>query len=81
MDPVRIKKKYGNRIAFWGAIGVQTNLPFGTPDDIRQEVKLRMETIGKDGGYVIGPTHFIEPEVTWENLVAMFNAIEEFGYY
>lgn len=81
MDPAQIKKKYGSKISFWGAIGVQTNLPFGSCEDVRQEVKLRMETIGKDGGYVIGPTHVIEPEVPWENLVAMFDAIEEFGYY
>ncbi len=81
MDPAQIKKKYGSKISFWGAIGVQTNLPFGTPYDVRQEVKLRMETIGKDGGFVIGPTHCIEPEIPWENLVAMFDAIEEFGYY
>ena len=81
MDPAQIKKKYGSKISFWGAIGVQTNLPFGTPEDVRQEVKLRMETIGKDGGFIIGPTHYIEPEVSWDNLVAMFDAIEEFGYY
>jgi uroporphyrinogen decarboxylase len=81
IDPARVKKLYGDRLAFWGAIGVQTNLPFGTPEDVRREVKLRMETIGKDGGFLIGPSHMIEPEVPWENLVAMFDAIEEFGAY
>jgi uroporphyrinogen decarboxylase len=80
-EPAEVKKKYGDRLAFWGAIGVQTNLPFGTSEDVRSEVKLRMETIGRNGGFIIGPTHFIEPEVPWENLVTMFDAIEEFGYY
>lgn len=81
VDPAEIKKEFGHKVAFWGSIGVQTNLPFGKPEDVRNEVKLRMNTIGKNGGFVIGPTHFIEPEIPWENLVAMFDAIEEFGSY
>jgi len=81
MDLVRLKGKYGDRLAFWGSIGVQSNLPFGTPEDVRTEVKLRMETLGKNGGFFIGPTHMIEPEVPWENLIAMFDAIQEYGYY
>jgi uroporphyrinogen decarboxylase len=81
IDPAWVKRTYGDRLAFWGAIGIQTNLPFGTPADVRNEVKLRMETIGKGGGYLIGPSHVIEPEVPWENLLALFDAIEEFGRY
>ena len=61
-----MKEKFGKKIAFWGAIGVQTNLPFGTPREVKNEVKLRLETIGQNGGYVIGPTHYIEPEVPGE---------------
>lgn len=81
VDPEEIKKKYGHKVALWGSIGVQTNLPFGRPKDVRDEVKLRMETVGKNGGFIIGPTHFIEPEIPWDNVVAMFEAIEEYGYY
>jgi uroporphyrinogen decarboxylase len=81
MDPDSIKQKYGSKLAFWGAIGVQTNLPFGTPDDVAKEVKLRMETIGRNGGFIIGPSHMIEPEVPWENLVALYDAIDRFGIY
>lgn len=81
MDPAEIKKKYGDRLAFWGTMGVQSTLPFGTPEDVRAEVKLRMQTIGKGGGLLLGPAHMIEPEVPWENLVAFFDAVEEYGYY
>lgn len=81
IDPAEVKAKYGDKLAFWGTIGVQSTLPFGTPKDVRNEVKTRMETVGKRGGFVIGPTHMIEPEVPWENIVALYDAIEEYGYY
>jgi len=81
VDPAEVKKKYGGRAAFWGAIGIQHTLPFGTVDDIRNEVRLRMATIGKGGGYICGPTHVIAPEVPWENLKGLYDAIDEFGNY
>lgn len=81
VDPAEIKRIYGKKLAFWGTIGVQSTLPFGTPEDVRQEVKQRMNTIGKGGGLLIGPAHMIEPEVPWENLISMMDAIEEFGWY
>jgi len=81
MNPAEIKRKYGDKLAFWGTIGTQTTMPFGTPDDVRQVVKERMETVGKDGGLLIAPTHLIEPEVPWENIMALVDAVEEFGYY
>ena len=81
VDPAAIKKQYGDRLAFWGTLGVQQTLPFGTPDDVRREVKTRIETVGAGGGLFLAPSHMIEPEVPWENLVAMCEAIEEYGYY
>jgi uroporphyrinogen decarboxylase len=81
MDPAEIKRKYGHKAAFWGAIGIQHTLPFGSPGDVRDEVRLRMETIGKGGGYIVGATHVIAPEVPWANLKALYDAIDEFGDY
>jgi len=81
VDPAQVKAKYGHKCAFWGAIGIQHTLPFGSPQDVRDEVKLRMETIGKGGGYIIGPTHVIAPEVPWENIKALYDAIDEYGNY
>ena len=76
MDPAELKTKYGHRLAFWGGIGIQTTLPFGTPDDVRREVKLRIETVGKGGGLLLAPTHVIEPEVPWENILAFVEAVK-----
>ena len=81
VDPARVKAEYGDRAAFWGAIGIQYTLPFGSVNEVRDEVRLRMQTIGKNGGYIVAPTHVIAPEVPWENLKAMYDAIDEFGNY
>jgi uroporphyrinogen decarboxylase len=67
------------RLAFWGTIGTQTTLPFDSPDDVRQVVKHNADLCGSAGGLVIAPTHTVEPEVPWENLVAMRDACMEYG--
>ena len=81
MDPARVKREFGDRLSFFGTISVQKTMPFGTPDDIRAEVKLRMETIGRNGGLLLSPSHVLQPDTSWENIVAFFEAVEEFGYY
>ncbi len=81
MDPAKLKQQYGDQLAFWGAIGTQTTMPFGTPDDVRACVKERIETVGYDGGLLIAPTHVLEPEVPWENVMALHEAIQEYGNY
>jgi uroporphyrinogen decarboxylase len=81
MDPSDIKRKFGDRLAFFGTIGNQTTLPFGSPDDVRREVRQRIETVGKGGGLVLAPSHMIEPDVPWANVQAFFEAAEEYGYY
>jgi len=81
VDPAEYKKLYGDRLSFWGTIGIQHTLPFGTPEEVRQEVKTRIETVGKGGGLLIGPSHVIEPEVPWENVVALVQAVKEWGVY
>ena len=81
MDPVEVKREYGDRIAFWGTIGIQRLMPFGTPEEIRGEVKRMIETVGKGGGLLIAPTHRLQPEVPWENIKAFAQAVEEYGAY
>ena len=56
-------------------------MPFGTPEEVRRVVKERIETVGKGGGLVIGPTHAIEPEVPLENITAFVEAAREYGKY
>jgi uroporphyrinogen decarboxylase len=81
MDPAALKRRYGDRLAFWGTIGIQTTLPFGTPEEVRQVVRERIETVGVGGGLLLAPTHVVQPDVPWENLCAFFEAIEEYGIY
>ena len=81
MDPVEIKQKYGDRLSFNGTIGTQTTMPHGTPEEVRAEVRKMIETVGKGGGLFLAPTHVIEPDVSWENVVAFVEAAREFGKY
>jgi uroporphyrinogen decarboxylase len=81
MDPAEIKRTYGDRLSFWGTIGTQTTMPFGTPKEVKKVIKERIETVGEGGGLLLAPTHILEPEVPWENVLAFFEAIEEYGYY
>lgn len=79
MDLRVIKAKYGERLSFWGGIGTQTTMPFGTPEDVKQQVKEVIEILGAGGGLVVAPTHLIEPEVPWENIVAFYEAVKTYG--
>jgi uroporphyrinogen decarboxylase len=81
MDPVLIKKQYGDSLSFWGTIGTQTTLPFGTAAEVTEMVKKMIETVGKGGGLLLAPTHMVEPEVPWENIEAFIGAIKKFGTY
>ena len=76
MDPAALKRAYGDRLSFWGTIGTQSTLPFGTPDDVRREVRTRIETVGAGGGLFLAPTHILEPEVPFENIVAFVEAVK-----
>ena len=75
LDPERIKREYGDKLCFWGSIDEQHTLPFGTTDDVRKEVLTRLDTIGKDGGLIIGPTHFIQLDTPMQNFHAMVETI------
>ena len=70
MDIKAIKADYGSRLSFWGGIGTQTTLPFGTAAEVKERVRELYELFKDEGGIVICPTHTIEPEVPWENLEA-----------
>ena len=79
LDVAEVKRLYGDRLAFFGGMGIQTTMPFGTPDKVRAETRRLIETLGAGGGYLIAPTHSLEPEVPWENIVAFFEAVETYG--
>jgi uroporphyrinogen decarboxylase len=73
MDPVRLKEDYGERLCFEGGVSVQQTLPFGRPDDVRREVRQRIDVLGRGGGYVCGPSHAIQAGTPPENILALFD--------
>jgi len=80
MDPLRLKQEHGERLCFWGSLDIQETLPFGSPEDVRQEVVARLKTIGRDGGLIIGPTHNLQLDTPLENFWAMVNTIKQTPY-
>jgi uroporphyrinogen decarboxylase len=76
-----LKRKFGKNIILCGAIDTHHVLPFGTPDEVRAEVKRIIEILGKDGGYMLAAVHTILPDVPAENVLAMVDAALEFGAY
>ena len=78
MSPELLKNKYGDRITFWGGIDEQQTLPFGSRDEIEAEVKKMLEIMGKDGGYILAPSHNIQEDTKPENVIAMFEAAKRF---
>jgi uroporphyrinogen decarboxylase len=81
MDPVEIKRQFGDQLAFWGTVGTQSTMPFGNVDEVKAVVKERIQTIGQGGGLLLAPTHKLEPDVPWENILAFFDAVNEYGVY
>lgn len=81
MDPVKIKEMYGNRLSFWGTIGTQTTMPFGSVKEVEETTRRMIETVGKGGGLVIAPTHLLEPEVPLENIDAFYRTVRTYGKY
>ena len=78
MSLAEIQREFAGRISYWGTVGTQQVLPFGTPGEVREAVHENLRACGAQGGIVISPTHLVEPEVPWENLVAMKEAAESF---
>ena len=73
MDPQALKGGFGDRLCFEGGVSVQTTLPFGTPEDVRCETEMLMRVLGRDGGYILGPSHAIQAGTPAENILAMFD--------
>jgi len=81
MDSKKLKKEFGKDIVFWGGCDTQKVLPFGTPEEVRQEVKRRIEDFAPGGGFVFNQVHNIQAGVPPENIEAMYEAVKEFGKY
>ena len=74
MNPYELKKKWGDRIAFWGGLGSQSTIPFGSPEEIGAEVRRLKNEMGEGGGYILAPAKSLQPETPTENAVAVLEA-------
>jgi len=81
MDPVELKKEYGDRLSFSGTIGTQSTMPHGSVLDVKNAVKKMIRTVGQGGGLFLAPTHVLEPDVPWDNVLAFVDAAREYGDY
>jgi uroporphyrinogen decarboxylase len=81
MDTAELKRRFGDRIAFWGAIDSQRTLPFGSVDTVRAEVRQRISDLGPGGGYILAGVHNLQPDIPPENIVAMYEEGAAFGKY
>jgi hypothetical protein len=82
MDPQALKDRFGSEITFWGGgIDTQKTLPFGTPEEVRRQVKERMHIFGKGGGFVFNTIHNAQAGIPLENLLALYEAVEEYRGY
>ena len=81
MAPTELKKEFGEYVTFWGGgIDTQRTLPFGSPDEVRAEVRDRLKTFGAGGGYVFNTTHNVQSRVPVENVLAMYETLREGGH-
>ena len=81
MDTKRLKKEFGDRLAFWGGVDTQKVLPYGSPQDVEEEVKKRIADLAPGGGYILTAVHNIQAGVNPENICTMYDAAREYGTY
>ena len=80
-DTARLKREFGDRLAFCGAIDTGWVLPHGSPADVRAEVRRRIRDLGPGGGYILASVHCIQPDVPLENVIAMLDEAKIAGRY
>jgi uroporphyrinogen decarboxylase len=81
-DTRRLKREFGKDLIFWGGgVDTQSILPRGTPAEVRDEVKRRIGDLAPGGGFVFAAVHNIQPDVPTENIMAMWEAWQEYGSY
>ena len=77
MDAALIKREFGDRLSFYGAVDIQQTLPTGTPQEVRAEVQERCRVVGRGGGYICASAHYIQADTPLENILAMYTTPRE----
>ena len=75
-----IARRSGGRLSFWGGIGTQSTMPFGTPGDVASAVARAKQSLGRNGCLLVAPSHILEPEVPWDNVLAFVEAAKNSFY-
>lgn len=78
MDPVKLKKEFGNKLVFWGAIDEQHLLNSAGKEEIRENVYRMIEILGENGGYVVAATHNIQDDTPSENILLLFDLVKNY---
>jgi len=81
MDVFEIKRRFGDALTLDGTIGLQSELKHGTPDDVRRKVKAQCEGLMPGGGWFGSPGNGVTPDIPFDNLAAMFEALDTYGRY
>lgn len=76
-DQAMIKAKYGDRLSFWGGVGVQSVLPHGTPEEVRTKTRETIDTLGGECGFLVAPAHILDPAIPWENIEAFIEEVRK----
>ncbi len=71
-----IQKRYGDRLSFWGGIGVQSVLPHGTPEEVEASTRETIALMGPENGYLVAPAHILDPTVPWRNIEAFIKTVK-----
>ena len=79
LNIVELKKEFGSKLAFWGGIGTQTTMPFSTADEVYKTVQKTIDVLGPTGFFPC-PTHVLEPDVPWENILAFLRAVDDYRF-
>lgn len=79
IDPVFVKKEYGDVLALDGTLGTQSVFPFGSPEEVQEQCVERIKDCGYNGKLILAPSHVIEPEVPWENIEAFVNTVRNYN--
>jgi uroporphyrinogen decarboxylase len=80
MDVFALKRRYGKVLTFHGGIGVQSVLPNGTPDEVKDMVRRTIDIMNEGGGYLCSSSHSLGQDIPWQNILAFVEAVREYGH-
>jgi len=82
MEPAALKRDFGDALTFWGGgVDTQEVLPYGTPQQVKDDVRSNIDALAPGGGYVFNTVHNIQADVPVENILTMYDALQKFGVY